>query len=61
MHARLFEPFVTTKTQDWAWLLICHSIVTAHGGYLNAVNNPDGGATFLVTLPIHIDRLVANR
>jgi signal transduction histidine kinase len=48
----LFEPFVTTKTAGMGiGLTIAHSIVDAHRGSLEAHNNPDGGATFTVTLP----------
>ena len=62
VHARLFEPFVTTKLQGLGLgLPICSSIVTAHGGYMKAVDNPRGGATFLVTLPIDLDRPGAER
>lgn len=33
-------------------LAICHGIVTAHGGRIQAHSRPQGGAQFLVTLPI---------
>ena len=49
----VFEPFVTTKASGLGLgLAICRSIVTAHGGELWARNNPDGGATFVVSLPL---------
>jgi signal transduction histidine kinase len=51
--ARIFEPFVTTKREGLGLgLAICRSIVSASGGYMSAVNNPEGGATFTVSLPL---------
>jgi signal transduction histidine kinase len=47
----LFAPFVTTKAQGLGiGLTITQTIVEAHRGTIDARNNPDGGATFTVTL-----------
>ena len=49
---KLFEPFVTTKTNGMGiGLTIARTIVEAHRGRIEAHNNPEGGATFTVTLP----------
>ena len=46
-----FTPFVTTKAHGLGMgLTIVRTIVDAHGGSLDAHNNPEGGATFTVTL-----------
>jgi signal transduction histidine kinase len=48
----VFEPFVTTKTNGLGiGLTIARTIVEAHGGQIAAHDNPDGGATFSMTLP----------
>jgi signal transduction histidine kinase len=47
----LFTPFVTTKSHGIGMgLTIARTIVDAHGGTIDARNNPNGGATFTVTL-----------
>jgi PAS domain S-box-containing protein len=50
----LFEPFRSSKREGLGLgLSISHSIVDAHRGRLWAENNPDCGATFYFTLPVH--------
>ena len=52
---RVFEPFVTSKQGGLGLgLAICRSIVKRHRGRLWAVNNPSGGATFHLALPLGI-------
>jgi PAS domain S-box-containing protein len=51
---KVFEPFFTSKAHGLGLgLAVCRSIITAHGGKLWAVNNPEKGATFHFTLPVH--------
>lgn len=50
---RLFTPFVSTKpTGTGLGLSVSRRIVQAHGGSLTASNRDDGGACFVITLPV---------
>ena len=52
INGTVFTPFVTTKAHGLGiGLTIARTIVDAHGGTIDAHNNPDEGATFTVTLP----------
>lgn len=57
---RVFDPFFTTKEVGKGTglgLSITYGIVNQFGGYIEAANNDDGGATFTVTL----QRVESNR
>jgi PAS domain S-box-containing protein len=57
---RIFDAFVTTKEHGLGLgLALARSIVEAHGGRIEAANNPGGGATFAFVLPV-ADREAAN-
>jgi len=50
--AKLFQPFVTTKSQGMGiGLSISRTIVAAHGGEITAEANPAGGTIFRFTVP----------
>lgn len=55
VRERLFEPFMSTKTDGLGLgLSICKSIAEAHGGHLQASPAPDGpGMIFTLSLPAH--------
>ncbi len=51
---RVFEHFYTTKDVGKGTglgLSIAHAIVRAHGGSIEAANDPEGGARFTITIP----------
>jgi PAS domain S-box-containing protein len=53
--SRIFEPFFSTKNSDQGMglgLSICNQIIRNHGGRIWAGNNLDGGATFVLELPV---------
>jgi len=53
VRAKLFAPFVTTKESGLGvGLSICRVIIEAHGGQLQANNNPGGGTIFSFTVPL---------
>lgn len=56
---RIFDPFVrldSARARDTGGaglgLAIAHSVVTAHGGRLEAQSVPDGGSVFTIRLPV---------
>jgi signal transduction histidine kinase len=52
---QVFDPFFTTKPVGKGTglgLSICYGIVQEHGGRISCWNRPEGGATFIVELPV---------
>lgn len=56
----LFEPFFSTRGSTGLGLAVCHGIVRAHSGSIRAANRRDGGARFLVELPLEPDTPVVD-
>jgi two-component system sensor kinase FixL len=52
VRARLFQPFVTTKSDGMGvGLSVCRAIIEAHGGELEAEDVEGGGTVFRFTVP----------
>lgn len=56
IRARVFEPFFTTKGNGGTGvgLSLCLNIIETHGGHIELLTTPGGGATFNITLPIAV-------
>jgi len=57
--ASIFDPFYTTKRPGRGTglgLSICRAVVKEHGGNIEAVSAPGGGAVFTVTLPVEVEK-----
>jgi len=57
--SRVFEPFYTTKEVGKGTglgLAITYGIIQEHGGQITVSNHPEGGAVFIVQLPVEAER-----
>ena len=57
-RSSIFDAFIQSSKTDTGsggtglGLAICREIIESHGGSIEAENNPEGGASFLFTLPL---------
>ena len=52
-QSKIFDPFFTTKSNSSGiGLSICHRIILDHGGSLKLQSTGNGGAKFIINLPI---------
>ncbi|PYM83612.1 MAG: hypothetical protein DME09_10370 [Candidatus Rokuibacteriota bacterium] len=55
IQGRIFEPFFTTKPEGLGTglgLALCRGFIEAHGGTIRIETPPDGGARFVIDLPL---------
>ncbi len=53
MQARIFEPFVTSRTQGTGLgLAVAKRVINAHGGEISFETAPARGTTFAIALPL---------
>jgi two-component system sensor histidine kinase PilS (NtrC family) len=54
LRQKIYDPFFTTKDHGTGLgLATVHSIVEAHGGTLELQKSPQGGARFVICLPVN--------
>jgi len=52
-RTKLFRPFFTTKAKGTGLgLAVVQKIIVQHGGQVRARNRAEGGAAFIITLPV---------
>lgn len=55
IRSRIFEPFFTTRqvgSGTGIGLAFCHRIITTHGGSIEVDSGIDGGANFIIRMPV---------
>ena len=59
---RIFDPFFTTRSQGTGLgLAVVAMTISNHGGEISVQNRPEGGAEFLINLPIATESLNSER